>query len=127
MACLMADDFDHGLSLDYTDFDAVSFTSLKTVVRFYLCLLIIILWMLFVWRLITKALLDDFCSLYVAGHVHVCLSYLDGFEIDLNLETNLDNVMVTDNFEGKLLIICLKRFSLIAHYLFVNIGAPVNN
>ena len=30
LACLMADAFDHGLSLDYTDFGAFSLTSLKT-------------------------------------------------------------------------------------------------
>ena len=29
-------------------------------------------------------------NLYVVGHVHVYLSYLDGFEIGLNLDIDLD-------------------------------------
>ena len=58
------------MSLDHTNFGAVSLTSFKTVVRFYL---------------MADALLDEFEKLCVVGHVHVCLSYLDGFEIGLKL------------------------------------------
>ena len=36
------------------------------------------------------ALLDEFENLCVVGHVHVCLSYLDGFEIGLKLDIDLD-------------------------------------
>ena len=37
----------------------------------------------------------EFWSLYLVGHVHVYLSYLDGIKIGLVLDDALDNVMVT--------------------------------
>ena len=71
------------LGLDYTDFGAVSLTSLKTVVRFYFS------WQSLLFVDVVLLGIDGrgmgwwVLSLCVVGHVHVYLSYLDGIEIGL--------------------------------------------